>query len=180
MKDTYPHPLEETEPKPTLSLIRYHMGQAALNILIRPDDAPAIEHELDLAARITQAYTHRPDCHEATEQIQQIVADGHTLRSIQNRRNNIPSSSQEEPQEEPDDSSLVWIPTTDGYGYTATKGETIYVVHTAGPRSLWRCGVGDGATTEWLDRQFPDDESARGAAQALSDAATSSETTYRN
>ena len=176
MRDTSTCPPDE--PRPTLNLIRYHIGQAALNILIRPDDAPSIDRELDRAARIARAYARESDCQEPPERLRRLIADGHVLRSIHDRHNLVPAEPhqelQEEHPEESDDGNLVWVPTTDGYGYTATRGETVYVVHTAGPKPMWRCGVGDGSITEWLDQRFHDEESARSAAQALSGSATSS------
>ena len=155
-------PIERPEQQPSLRLIRHHLGQAALNILIHPDDAPAIHRELDQAARRAQEYASQPKHEQDLELLAAIIAEGRALRSIQDEQ--VPSSYQNNPGP-PETGPLDWRPTPDRCGSTATRGHTVYVVHAAGRKPVWRCGIGDGISTEWFDRRFDDAEAACAAAQ---------------
>lgn len=128
-------------------------------MLIRPDDVADIHQNLDQAAGFARQYSNLPESEQDHESRRKLIADGQALRS------RLEGIAQESNCTVQDEGVLVWRPTGDRLGATATHGETVYVVHAAGNPRHWRCGIGDGANTEWFEARFANEDLAKAAAQ---------------
>ena len=158
-----------------IRLSRHYLGQAALNMLIYPDDTARIDRNIDRASEFARQYHELPDHERNPEDWQRLIAEGKAIRCHRANLDRLTTylfgESSAESQslrpagEEPTDPVLRWLPTDDGLGAIAQHRETVYTVHAAGNPRGWRFGIGDGTTTGWFDERFANEEQAREAAQ---------------
>lgn len=191
------------DPMRLINASRHYLGQAALNILLHPDDLARIDHDIEQATQCAKQF--RASYHESVmpEEWQRLTNEGRLIKALraqfhaptelsdkQQHPNssvapthlakpapaNMPTSTA--PAEEPhtDGNILCWSPTSDHLGYIAQHGDTVYTIHTIGRPKSWTWGVGDGSQTAWQQDRFPSEELARNAAQHHLDQATNAQT----
>ena len=176
---------------------RHYLGQAALNILLHPDDLARIDRDIEQATEYAKQF--RASRHKSVmpEEWQRLTNEGRLIKAHraridasielynkQHHPNNpvaptqlakpAPTSPEEELQS--DGNILAWRPTSDHLGYIAQHGDTIYTIHTIGRPKSWTWGIGDGGQTEWQQDRFPSVELAKNAAQHHLDQAANAQT----
>ena len=185
------------DPMRLINASRHYLGQAALNILLHPDDLAQIDRDIEQATECAKQF--RSSYHNAVmpEEWHHLTNEGKLIKAhraqidasmeLCNKQQHpdnpvapthlghpAPTSQTEELQT--DENILAWRPTTDHFGYIARHGDTVYTIHTIGHPTSWAWGVGDGGKTAWQQDRFPSEELAKKAAQHHLDQAANVQT----
>ncbi len=176
--------MSTNDPHDLIRRSRHYLGQAALNMLIYPEDLGKIDRNIERAVEFAKQFRNSFDNSVMPDEWQRLTNEG---RIIKLQRAQIdssvaavpplqsvvpvipPQAAATEPEPpgtdpaSPDEATSIWEPTPDNLGYVALLGDTVYTVHTTGNPRAWAWGIGDGYQTEWQEARFPTEELARNA-----------------
>ena len=154
------------EPKTIIDNTRHHLGLATLAHLT--GDVEAAKQHTEAAVRWAKAWQPHEASPELQEQYDRMVSDGRTVRNLGKNNGNPPISEQ--------NNNLIhtteWQPTSDQMGMTMTSGQLTYTVHPQPGRNStnqWKWGVEENQKNSWSEDWYPDEESARQAAEKHAD-----------
>ena len=149
------------EPQTIINNTRHHLGLATLAHLT--GDTEAAEQHTEAAVRWAKAWQPHDASPELQEQYDQMVTEGKAVRNL-GKNNGNPTT----PEQDDLNHATEWQPTSDRMGKAMTSGQRTYIVHPQPSRkstNQWKWSVEEKQKTCWSEDWYPDEESARQAAE---------------
>ena len=150
------------EPKTIIDNAQHHLGLATLAHLT--GNVEAAEQHIQNAVGWAKAWVPHEASPELQQQYDHMISQGRTVRNLGENNGNPPTA---EPYNAPA-YYTGWQPTSDQMGTTMSSGQLTYIVHQQPGRdsiNQWKWGVGEDNQTRWSEDWYPDEASARQAAE---------------